>query len=415
MSRRAAFDMDGMSVWTRRQSLICGIFGEDCNRNPKTRLSIDAAAHQSRPDTPQYRAFLVSCAIAAARSSAPLRLSCRHLRKEIVMPKVVVVTGASAGVGRATVEEFAAHGFDVALLARDADRLERVAAELRAAHGVRALAIPTDVADFEAVEAAAATAEAELGPIDVWVNVAMATVFAPVSKLTAQEVERGTRVTYLGQVHGMMSALSRMRVRNHGTIINVGSALAYRSVPLQAIYCGAKAAIRGFTDSLRSEIIHDKLAVQLTTVDLPAVNTPQFDWSMNKMGVKAKPVAPIFEPEVPARAIFFAATHRRREVWVGFPTVTAIIANRIAPGLIDRYLATAGYAGQLTQEALPANPPANLFAPVAGNYGAHGRFDTQSRLGSWEMFTDRHRIAFWAAAGLSLATGLHLLTRGRRA
>ena len=327
------------------------------------------------------------------------------------MPKIVVVTGASAGVGRATVEEFAKQGYDVALLARDPDRLEHAAAEVRSTHGVRTLAIPTDVADADAVEAAATRAEKELGPIDVWVNVAMATVFAPVSKLTAQEIERGTRVTYLGQVHGMMAALSRMRTRNSGTIVNVGSALAYRSVPLQSVYCGAKAAIRGFTDSLRSEIIHDKLAVHLTTVDLPAVNTPQFDWAMNKMGVKAKPVAPIFEPEVPARAIFFAATHKRREVWVGFPTVKAILANRIAPGWIDKYLASAGYKGQLTDETLPANAPANLFDPVAGNYGAHGRFDSQSKLGSWEMFTDRHRMAFWAAAGVGLAASVHLLTK----
>ena len=330
------------------------------------------------------------------------------------MTKVVVVTGASAGVGRATVEEFARHGYDVALLARDPHRLERVAAELRSTHGVRALAIPTDVADFDAVDAAATKAEVELGPIDVWVNVAMATVFAPVSKLTAREVERGTRVTYLGQVHGMMAALSRMRVRNAGTIVNVGSALAYRSVPLQAIYCGSKAAIRGFTDSLRSEIIHDKLAVHLTTVDLPAVNTPQFDWAMNKMGFKAKPVAPIFEPEVPARAIFFAATHRRREVWVGFPTVKAILANRIAPGLIDRYLATAGYTGQLAKEELAPDAPANLFEAVPGDYGSHGRFDSQSKLGSWEMFTDRHRTAFWAAAGIGLVTGAHLLAKRLR-
>jgi short-subunit dehydrogenase len=333
------------------------------------------------------------------------------VQKGNIVAKIVVVTGASAGVGRATVEEFARQGYDVALLARDPDRLSRVAAELRSAHGVRVLAIPTDVADAEAVEAAAAKTEAELGPIDVWVNVAMATVFAPVSKLTAQEVERGTRVTYLGQVHGMMAALSRMRVRNHGTIVNVGSALAYRSVPLQSIYCGAKAAIRGFTDSLRSEIIHDKLSVHLTTVDLPAVNTPQFDWAMNKMGRKAKPVAPIFEPEVPARAIFFAATHRRREVWVGFPTVKAILANRIAPGLIDTYLASAGYEGQLTDETLPADAPANLFKPVPGNYGAHGRFDRQSKLGSWEMFTDRHRTAFWGAAGIGLLATVHLLAK----
>ena len=327
------------------------------------------------------------------------------------MPKIVVVTGASAGVGRATVEEFAKQGYDVALLARDPDRLEHAAAEVRSTHGVRTLAIPTDVADADAVEAAATRAEKELGPIDVWVNVAMATVFAPVSKLTAQEIERGTRVTYLGQVHGMMAALSRMRTRNSGTIVNVGSALAYRSVPLQSVYCGAKSAIRGFTDSLRSEIIHDKLAVHLTTVDLPAVNTPQFDWAMNKMGKKAKPVAPIFEPEVPARAIFFAATHKRREVWVGFPTVKAILANRIAPGWIDKYLASAGYKGQLSDETLPSDAPANLFEPVPGDYGAHGRFDNQSRLGSWEMFTDRHRMAFWAAAGLGLVTGVHLLAK----
>ena len=327
------------------------------------------------------------------------------------MPKVVVITGASAGVGRATAAEFARQGYDVALLAREPARLEAAAADLRSAHGVRTLAIPTDVADADAVEAAADRAEAELGPIDVWVNVAMATVFAPVSKLTAAEVERGTRVTYLGQVHGMMAALSRMRTRNRGTIVNVGSALAYRSVPLQAIYCGAKSAIRGFADSLRSEIIHDKLAVHLTTVDLPAVNTPQFDWAMNKMGRKAKPVAPIFEPEVPARAIFFAATHKRREVWVGFPTVKAILANRIAPSLIDKYLASAGYTGQLSDEALPPDAPANLFKPVPGDYGAHGRFDSRSRTGSWEMFTDRHKMAFWAAAGIGLATGVHLLAK----
>jgi len=326
------------------------------------------------------------------------------------MPKTVVVTGAGAGVGRATVEEFARQGYDVALLSRDKDRLERAAAELRK-HGVRALPIPTDVADAAAVEAAASKVEEELGPIDVWVNVAMATVFAPVSKLTAEEFERGTRVTYLGQVHGTMSALKRMRTRNRGTIVNVGSALGYRSVPLQSIYCGAKFAIRGFTDALRSEIIHDKLNVHLTMVDLPAVNTPQFDWALNKMGDKAQPVPPIYQPEVPARAIFFAATHRRRQVWVGFPTVKAILANRIAPGLIDRYLAKAGYSGQLTHEKLGEDAPANLYEPVPGDYGAHGRFDARSRTGSWEMFTDRHRTAFWAAAAIALIAGVHQLAK----
>jgi short-subunit dehydrogenase len=300
----------------------------------------------------------------------------------------------------------------VALLSRDKDRLERAAADIRR-HGVRALPIPTDVADADAVEAAATKVEEELGPIDVWVNVAMATVFAPVSKLTAKEFERGTQVTYLGQVHGTMAALSRMRTRDRGTIVNVGSALGYRSVPLQSIYCGAKFAVRGFTDSLRSEIIHDKLNVHLTMVDLPAVNTPQFDWAMNKMGDKAKPVAPIYQPEVPARAIFFAATHRRRQVWVGYPTVQAILANRIAPGLIDRYLAKAGYTGQLTHEKLGEDAPANLFEPVPGDYGAHGRFDARSKTGSWEMFTDRHRTAFWAAAAFAFVAGVHQLAKRR--
>ena len=208
---------------------------------------------------------------------------------------------------------------------------------------MRTMPIPTDVADADAVEQAAGDVEKELGPIDVWVNVAMATVFAPVHKLTAEEFQRGTAVAYLGQVHGNMSALKRMRGRNRGTIINVGSALGYRSVPLQSIYCGAKFAIRGFTDALRSEIIHDKLNIHITMVDLPAVNTPQFDWAMNKMGRKAKPVAPIYQPEVPARAILFAATHHRRQIWVGYPTIQAILANRIAPGLIDKYLAKVGY------------------------------------------------------------------------
>ncbi|MGH7046047.1 MAG: SDR family oxidoreductase [Stellaceae bacterium] len=326
------------------------------------------------------------------------------------MAKVAVITGAGAGVGRATVEEFARHGFDVALLSRDGARLERAAEQARQ-RGVRALAIPTDVADPVAVEAAADRAETELGPIDVWVNVAMATVFSPVAKLTAEEVERGTKVTYLGQVHGMMSALKRMRVRNRGTIVNVGSALAYRSVPLQSIYCGAKAAIRGFTDSLRSEIIHDKLDVHLTMVDLPAVNTPQFDWALNKMGRKAKPVAPIFEPEVPARAIFFAATHKRRDIWVGWPTVRAILANRIAPGLIDRYLAKAGYSGQLADQPIAPNAPANLFEPVPGDYSAHGRFDDRSRDRSWEMFTDRHKAAVIAVAAIGLAALAHRVAK----
>ena len=279
---------------------------------------------------------------------------------------------------------------------------------------MRALAIPTDVADAERVEEAASRTEAELGPIDVWVNVAMATVFAPVSKLTAQEFERGTKVTYLGQVHGTMAALSRMRARNRGTIVNVGSALGYRSVPLQSIYCGAKFAVRGFTDALRSEIIHDRLNVHLTMVDLPALNTPQFEWALNKTGKRAQPVAPIFQPEVAARAIYFAATHKRREIWVGFPTVKAILANFIAPGLLDRYLAKAGYEGQLTDEPLPPDAPANLFEPVAGDYSAHGRFDSEAKSASLEMCAVRHKGLLCALAGIGIAGGIGLLIRKSR-
>ena len=326
------------------------------------------------------------------------------------MGKVVVITGAGAGVGRATVVEFAKHGCDVALLSRDPGRLEEAAADARS-FGVRALPIPTDVADPEAMEAAASAAEQELGPIEVWVNVAMATVFAPVSKLTAAEVKRGTEVTYLGQVYGMMSALRRMTPRNRGSIVNVGSALAYRSVPLQSVYCGAKFAIRGFTDSLRSEILHDKLNISISMVDLPAVNTPQFSWALNKMGRRAQPVAPIFQPEIPARAIYFAAFNPRRQTWIGFPTVKAILANRIAPGLIDQYLASAGYSGQLSDEALPADAPNNLFQPVPGPYGAHGRFDARARSRSWEVFTSRHRNAMWAAIVAGSVFVLHRLAR----
>jgi short-subunit dehydrogenase len=235
-------------------------------------------------------------------------------------------------------------------------------------------------------------------------------VFAPVSKLTPEEVARGTAVTYLGQVHGMMAALKRMTPRNRGSIVNVGSALAYRSVPLQSVYCGAKFAIRGFTDSLRSEILHDKLNISLSMVDLPAVNTPQFDWARNKMGRRSMPVPPIFEPEVPARAIVYAASHPRREYWVGFPTIKAIMANRIAPAFADRYLSTHGYTGQLTQQKQPAGAPDNLFTPVAGNYAAHGRFDSQARTRSWERFSSRHRLGV-AAALVGVLAGAHLLAK----
>ncbi|MEX6505260.1 SDR family oxidoreductase [Jiella sp. M17.18] len=330
------------------------------------------------------------------------------------MRQIAVITGAGAGVGRATALEFARNGYDVALLSRDKDRLESLAEEIRRL-GRKALPIPTDVSDSGQVEAAADRVEGELGPIHTWVNVAMATVFSPVSELKPEEVQRATNVTYLGQVYGMMAALKRMRVRRHGVIVNIGSALGYRSVPLQAPYCAAKAAIRGFTDSLRSELIHDGLDIQLTMVMLPAVNTPQFDWAMNKMSKKAQPVPPIFEPEVAARAIFFAATNKRREIWVGYSSVQAIVGNMIAPGLLDRFMAKKGYSAQLSSTPKPENAPANLFEPVAGHATAHGRFDSQAKSTSLEMVTDRHRDAFLAGFGvLGLVSILSLLTRRRR-
>jgi short-subunit dehydrogenase len=317
---------------------------------------------------------------------------------------VVVVTGGSAGVGRAAVEAFAGNGWDVGIIARGQQRLDAAAAGVRVA-GRRACAVSADVADADAVENAAAEIERQLGPIDVWVNNAMATVFGPVSSLTPEAFLRGTEVTYLGQVHGTMAALRRMRARGRGSIVNVGSALSYRAIPLQSVYCASKYAVRGFTDALRSELLHDRVNVHLTMVHLSAMNTPQFDWALNKTGRRPQPVPPIFEPEVAARAILFAATHRRREIWVGFPAVKAIVANKLFPGLLDRYLARTGYSGQLTGETVPADAPANLFAPASGDWGAHGRFGARSRSASWEMWTDRHRNAM-VCAGLAVLGAL---------
>ena len=331
------------------------------------------------------------------------------------MAEVVVITGAGAGVGRATVRAFARRGCDVGLVGRNRNRLEQAAAEARGL-GVHAEVAVADMADAAAVEAAAEAIEQALGPITVWVNNAMATIFGAVAELTADEVRRGTAVTYLGTVHGTMAALKRMRRRGRGTIVNVGSALAYRSVPLQAVYCGAKSAIRGFTDSLRSEILHDGDDIHLTMVHLPAVNTPQFDWALNKTGYRAQPVPPIYEPELPTRAIVHAAFHRRREWWVGFPTVVAILANRIAPGLADRYLASAGYSGQLTGQHADPNAPNNLYQTVDGPEGAHGRFGDRSRTGSWVAFSPRHRTLALAAltAGVASLAAIGRKTAGAR-
>jgi NAD(P)-dependent dehydrogenase (short-subunit alcohol dehydrogenase family) len=335
--------------------------------------------------------------------------------------RVVVVTGASAGVGRATAHAFGRLGCKVALMARNAERLEDAAGEVRDAGGV-ALPLPLDVSDAAAVDAAAERVERTLGPIDVWVNAAMATVFAPFHLMTAAEFHRATEVTYLGFVYGTMAALKRMRARDRGTIVQVGSALAYRSVPLQSAYCGAKAAIRGFTDSIRSELIHDGSGVHITMVHMPALNTPQFDWARNKTGWRAQPIPPIFQPEVAARAIVFAAAARRREIYVGGPTLKAIFANMLAPGLLDRILAKKGYRGQLTDEREAPDRPDNLFEPGRDIHGTHGRFDaraTDRSLALW--LTERRQGIVIAAAMLTIAallcrasTGPALHSPGRR-
>ena len=322
----------------------------------------------------------------------------RKIGEQSSMPnQVVVITGAGAGIGRATAREFAIKGCDVGLLGRNRYRLEETAQEMRA-YGVRTVVAIADVADSDAVEAAAEQIEAALGPITVWVNNAMATVLSPVAEITAEEFLRVTQVTYLGTVHGTMAALRRMRRRGSGTVVNVGSAVAYRALPLQAAYCGAKAAIRGFTDSLRSEILHDGDDIHLTMVHLPAVNTPQFAWSLNRTGKQQQPVPPVYEPEIPARAIVFAAFHRRREVWVGFSTLKAILANRIAPALVDRYLASAGYSGQLGKASADPDAPHNLYETVDGAYAASGRFEESARKVGFAVFTPVHKLTFYAVS-----------------
>jgi short-subunit dehydrogenase len=311
-----------------------------------------------------------------------------------------VITGASAGLGRATAREFGRRGAKIALLARGIEGLEAAKREIEDLGGT-ALVVPTDVANPAAMEQAAAVIEEQLGPIDIWVNNAMTSVFSPVKEMKPEEFKRVTEVTYLGVVYGTLAALRRMLPRNRGTIVQVGSALAYRSIPLQSAYCGAKHAIAGFTDSLRCELIHDKSKINLTMVQMPALNTPQFGWVKSRLKYKAKPVPPIFQPEVGARAIYWAAHHRRRELYVGGPTLEAILANKIVPGVLDHYLGRTGFQSQQTAE--PENPdrPDNLWEPVAGDHGSHGTFDALAHDRSWELRASVARL--WIAGGVVAA------------
>lgn len=304
-------------------------------------------------------------------------------------------------MGRATAREFAKRGADVALIARGKDRLEEACQEIRAL-GRRAIALPADVADAQAVDDAASRAEEELGPIDCWVNNAMTSVFAPIMEIKPDEFLRVTQVTFLGVVHGTQAALRRMGPRNRGVIIQVGSALAYRGIPLQAAYCASKHAIVGFTESLRAELMHDKKAIRATMVHLPAMNTPQFDWVLSRLDKRAQPVPPIFAPEVAARAIAWASVHDQRQVIVGFPTFKTIWGNRIAPGYADKVLARSGYSSQQTDEPERSDRPSNLWSPVKGDYAAHGRFDDRSRETSWWVRVSEHRAAAVSACVLVL-------------
>jgi short-subunit dehydrogenase len=324
------------------------------------------------------------------------------------MKQIVVVTGASAGVGRAVARAFARRGDDVALLARGVDGLEGARREVEA-EGCRALAIPTDVADAAAVEAAAERIERELGPIDLWVNNAMVSVFSPVKELQPDEVKRVTEVTYLGVVYGTLAALKRMLPRNRGAIVQVGSALAYRGIPLQAAYCGAKHAIQGFTESLRCELLHDDSNVHVAMVQLPAMNTPQFDWVKSRLPRKPQPVPPIYEPEVAADAIVWASAQRRRELSVGIPTAVAIWGNKVASGLMDRYLARTGFDSQQTDEPADPNRPNNLWHPLPGDHGAHGRFASRSWNSSVQTWANEHLASVASgilAAGVAVMWGI---------
>jgi NAD(P)-dependent dehydrogenase (short-subunit alcohol dehydrogenase family) len=326
-----------------------------------------------------------------------------------------VVTGASAGVGRATAKAFAAAGDDVALLARGEGGLAAAARDIEAA-GQRALVLPTDTADPDQVERAAARVETELGPIDVWVNDAFASVFAPLEQISSAEFRRVTEVSYLGFVYGTQSALRRMRPRNHGVVVQVGSTLAYRGIPFQSAYCGAKHAVQGFTESVRCELIHDRSAVRITMVQLPAVNTPQFSWVLSRLPRDPQPVPPIYQPEVAARAVLWAAEHDRREWWVGASTAATLLINAIAPGILDRYLGHTGEKSQQTDQSVTRDPQGNLWRPsdASRDFGAHGVFDQRShaRSGQWWLTAHRRRVV-GAAALLGVSAAALEATRRR--
>jgi NAD(P)-dependent dehydrogenase (short-subunit alcohol dehydrogenase family) len=327
--------------------------------------------------------------------------------------RVVVITGASAGVGRATVRAFARRGESVGLLARGEDGLEATRAEVESLGG-KALVVPTDVANPDQVEAAAARIEGALGPIDIWVNNAMVSVFSPAKEMTPAEYKRVTEVTYLGYVYGTLAALKRMLPRDHGMVVQVGSALAYRGIPLQSAYCGAKHAVEGFTESVRSELLHDGSAVQITMIQLPAMNTPQFSWVKSRLPRKPQPVPPIYQPEIAADAIVYAVDHYRREWNVGGSTALTITLNKVMPGFGDWYLAQQGFDAQQYDGAADPNRPNNLYEPLLGDHGAHGEFGNRAHDHSCQVWLDRNKGWVLAGLGITALLGATLLGRHSR-
>lgn len=332
--------------------------------------------------------------------------------------RIVAITGASGGIGRATVREFARRGDRIALLARGEKGLEAAAEEVGQL-GTDALVVPVDMADADQVERAVERIETELGPVDVWVNVAFTSVFARFEDVSPAEYRRATEVSYLGYVWATMSILRRMRARGHGTIVHCGSALAYRGIPLQTAYCGAKHALQGFHESLRCELLHEKSPIRVTMVQMPALNTPQFSWVLSRLPRQAQPVPPIYQPEVAGRAIAFAADHpRRREYWVGESTVATLAANAVVPGLLDRYLAWQGFGSQQTGEPKDPDQPSNLWEPADGpdgrDFGAHGAFDDRAHAHSPQQWIAQHYPQLASAVGAAgLVAGLLALARRR--
>src|SRR5438270_3428784 len=312
--------------------------------------------------------------------------------------ETVVITGASAAVGRAIARKFATNGARIGLLARGREGLEAARQEVEELGG-KALVVSVDVAYSDQVEAAAAQIEAELGEIDIWINNAMAAVFSPIKEMTPEEFRRVTEVTYLGCVHGTLAILKKMLPRNRGVIVQVGSALAYRAIPLQAAYCAAKHAMQGFTESLRCELLHDKSNVRVTMVQLPAMNTPQFSWVKSRLPRKPQPVPPIYQPEIAAEAIIYAAYQNRREMEVGIPTVVAVEGNKFFPGLMDRYLARTNYEAQQTDEPVGVDRRDNLWTPVPGDHGAHGTFDDRAGNSSPQLWANMNRRWLALAGG----------------